>query len=378
MRDRALSPLAGLSPQLTPVSGDDMMAIVAAHEAHAAGRPTGARKFPRFIIARRSMLNRRVLPEIDFTGADLEDSTFIEADLTRALFCGAVLRRCDFSFAQLTRADLRGVVFEGACLNWARLDEADLRASILVYRGGFAEAGASPAEASLRGASLNGSRLDDIDGRGVDFSNASMKGADLRRANLNGARLSNCNFDGANFAGAKVAEADFRGAILTNVDLSGLNLPRAALATCVIDPSLEALARRPGLMRRVDDGEAWGMTAGRAGRVADLNGEDLRPLGPALRGRKLPALVGRNVCAVGLDFSRCLLVGANFEGADLRGANFMNADLRGASFLNANLAHANFHGADLSPLELLSGRLHPVNLEGAVLDGTGIVRVLEL
>lgn len=364
-------PGSGFYSRLSPVQPAAFDEMIAAHEAFAAGRPAGARKLPRFILARRMKADRRIIPDIDFTGSDLDGSSFVEADLSRALFCGAVLNRCDFTRAVLSRADLRGAAIEGARLNWARLDGADLRSAVLVHKDALLGSSLSD-QASARGAILDTARLDEVQAQAVDFTNSSMRAAVFRSANLKGAKFANCNLDGAEFAGARVGEADFRGAILTNVDLSGLGLSRDVLATCLLNPSAEAIDRAEAVKASLAEAEAWALSGGKDGRPGDVSGADLRPLADALKARTLPALVGRGACGAGLDFSKAVLVAANFEGADLRGANFAGADLRGASFRGANLAHANFQGANLAPLELASGAARAVDFNEAVLDGVEI------
>lgn len=349
--------------------------MIAAHEAFAAGRPAGARKLPRFILARRMKADRRKIADIDFTGSDLDGSTFIETDLSRALFCGAVLSRCDFTRAILTRADLRGAAIAGARLNWARLDGADLRSAVLVHKDALLSS-AQDDQTSARGSRLDAARLDEIQAQSVDFANSSMRGAVFRNANLKGAKFANCDLDGAEFAGARITGADFRGAILTNVDVGALGLSRDTLATCLVNPGSEAVARADALRAALAEGEAWARSGGREGRPADVSRADLRPMADAFRGRALPALNASGVCGVGLDFSKALLVGANFENADLRGARFEGADLRGASFRGANMAHATLLGADLGPLALASGGSRKVDFEGAVLDGAEVAQVM--
>lgn len=368
-------PRSGLYSRLSPIQPAGFEEIIAAHEAFVAGRPAGGRKLPRFIMARRMKVDGRKIPDIDFTGSDLEGCSFVRTDLSRALFCGAALNHCDFTHAVLTGADLRGAAFEGARLNFARMEGADMRAAVLCHRDGLTPPSLQTG-ASARGAMLDSGRFDELEAQAVDFANSSMRGAVLRNANLKGARFANCNLDGAEFRGARVAGADFRGAILTNVDLADIALPRDALAGCLVDPSPEALARAEALKAALEDAEAWAQTGGRKGQPADVSGHDLRPLHDQVKGRALPALNGRKACGVGLNFSNAVLVAANFEGADLRGANFTGADLRGANFRDANLAHARFRDADLGPLDLASGGARAVEFTGATLDGADVAPVM--
>lgn len=357
-----------------PLEPSAFASMLSAHEDLIAGRRGGARLIARFVIAQSRRCDLRKLPDSDFTGADLSGSTFVGAELQRASLYCANLTRCDFRGARLNRADLRGGKFHGAQLAGAVLDEADMRAAILCVADDLLGLKWMGGSAQVKGASLNGVNLDDAEAFAVDFSNCSLRGAKLRSANLKNAIFTNANLDGADLSGARLEGASFRNAILTGVDVEQLGLSPAATAGCVRDPTPAAWARLDHILAEVAQGEAWVTSNGQHGSSAVLDRLDLRPAATAFAGKRLVGLSARGALAVRVDFSGAELPGANFDDADLRGASFKGADLRGASFRRANLAHAVFQDADTSALPLRDGRARPVQLDGAILDGSGLRR----
>jgi uncharacterized protein YjbI with pentapeptide repeats len=358
-----------------PLAVSTFASMLSAHEDLIAGRRGGARLIARFVIAQSRRCDLRKLADSDFTGADLSGSTFVGADLQRASLYCANLTRCDFRGARLNRADLRGGKFYGAQLAGAVLDEADMRAAILCVADDILGLKWIGGAAQVKGASLNDVNLDEAEAFAVDFSNCSLRGAKLRSANLKNAIFTNANLDGADLSGARLEGANFRNAILTGIDVEHLGLPATALAGCVRDPSPDAWARLDQILDQVAQGEAWVTSNGKHGSSTVLDGFDLRPAAGAFTGKRLVGLSARDAVAVRVDFSGAELPGANFDDADLRGASFKGADLRGASFRRANLAHAIFEEADTSALPLRDGRARPVQLDGAILDGSGLRRL---
>jgi uncharacterized protein YjbI with pentapeptide repeats len=333
-------------------------AAVASHEKFLRGQG-GGRAMLRFVDARGLRLPRRLLNDADFTGSDLSGGVFAGCHLERASLYCADLSTCDLRASNLKRADLRGACLIGASLNGAVLDEADMRAAYVAIpdgKGGM----------QMRWRPGPVDRRDD----GADFTNCAMRGVRLRNANLKGANFSGAILDGADFAGAKLTDATFHRAVLTGVALADLNVNPDQLAGAVLDPGPEALARMPAIAAMLRDSAEWVESGGKRGAPAVLDGEDLRPLGGALKSRVLTGLSARRVVAVRMDFSGSELQGANFDDADLRGACFEGADLRGASFKNARLSHASLQRANLTPLTLPDGKLHSADFTGATLDRT--------
>lgn len=363
---------SNLEPRGVRVDPARFEAIVRAHEAFAAGRPGGARALPRHIVAHGMRCDRRVLTDVDFTGADLTGSVFALTDFSRASFYCANLSKCDLRGARLIRADLRGAAFTGARLTGANLDEADLRAAVLCTADELQGLRWVGARANMSGAKLDGASLTEANAFSVDFTNCSMRGVRLRFANLKNANFTDANLDGADFAGAQLRGARLHGAILTGVDVASLGLPAAALAGCLLEPDAKALDRLGDICRELDRAHLWVATNGAEGAPAMLDGFDLRPAKSLFRKQMLVGLKARQAIGVGMDFTGSQLQGAVFDGADLRGADFTRADLRGVSFRNAKLAHAVFEDADFAPLPLSRGAERPTCFDGASLEGTGI------
>ena len=182
-------------------------------------------------------------------GANLQGAKLEGADLRKSTLIGANLRDADLMFAKLQKAKLNGANLQNAdChgakmsevrLRGARLDEADLTWACLVQarlQGAHLQcadlhtaklSGASLMGADFAGADLTSTeslreaeyhkeaswenaKLSYVDLRGVDFSEANMKGADLECADLEGVILDGTDLRGANLKGARLKGARFR------------------------------------------------------------------------------------------------------------------------------------------------------------------------
>ncbi len=215
------------------------------------------------------------------------------------------------------------------------LDNADLRAAMMMYVG---DEGVSVVD---RG------RADKGTSSGVDFSNCSLKGATFGSAKLDGADFSGALLTGANFRNARLSNAKFKDAVLAGVSLNDLGVPSAALAGAVTDVTPEAAAKFARLKAELEAHQQWIGSAGAAGKPANFDNEDLRPLQKLFVGRPLSGLSARARSASGSISRAGQLQAAKFDGADLRDADFTNADLRGASLRAAKLAHARFDKTNL-------------------------------
>jgi uncharacterized protein YjbI with pentapeptide repeats len=335
---------------------------VALHERFLRGAARGRRAVLKHVSAPGIECRRRLLNDADFTGANLAVSAFAGAHFERASLHCANLEGCDLRSANLRRADLRGARLAGAVLSGAVMDEADMRAAYI----GYAATEAGLDLLGRRGASQGAWS----GGAAADFTNCAMRGVRLCAANLKGANFTGADLGSSDFSGARLTGAIFRDTMLDGVDLGPLNLTPEQRSGCLLAPSPAAQARAGEIRDRLQRAEDWVATGGRRGAPARLDGEDLRPLPGAFRGRMLTALSARVVQAARADFAGSSLQGAVFDGADLRGAVFDGCDLRGASFRNARLSHARFVGADLAPLSLPDGRLHPASFAGAQTDRT--------
>ena len=355
--------LQGMSAEALPFRFFD---AVTSHERFASGRPGGLRLILRFGNLRGVTLQQRDLRGVDLTGCNLESGHLAAARLDEAILFCCDLRRADLRAANLTNADLRGVSLKAANLYGACLDGTDFRDARLakVHADGlFRVWSADPEREHQRFGPDGEVRL------GVDFRHASMKRARLGGARLRGADFSGANLTGASLDGAVLEGATFNDTILTGVNLERVHLDPAVLSRCVRDPDAAALARSAQLREALVRFEAWVVGGRSGGTEEDFSGEDLRPLGDALSGRKLAGLSAPGARAIDVRFTDSLLAGANFRDADLRGADFRNCDLRGVNFRNCRLGFADFRGADLRPLVMRDGRRLEASFDGAVLLG---------
>ncbi|MFN8447432.1 MAG: pentapeptide repeat-containing protein [Anaerolineae bacterium] len=145
-------------------------------------------------------------------GRDLQDQII---NMTRATIERAV-RNVDIDVQGPD--SLRGAVMEGAKLEGANFSGRNLKDAIL--KG-----------ANLRGANFSGANLVNVDMEGADCEDANFSGANLKdtnlphvnfgNANLTGANFKNAHLEGANLAGAKIAGANFKDA-----NLKGATMPR--------------------------------------------------------------------------------------------------------------------------------------------------------
>jgi uncharacterized protein YjbI with pentapeptide repeats len=312
--------------------------IMEDHRRYRSGQ-RGARANLRFARLDGLSLAHHDLSEADLSGASLVGADLRGANFSRASLYCADLRDCDLRNACLEQADLRGASFKGANLAFAFMDHADLRAATMLYMGDTIRFQGNSHEESPFGA--------------VDFSNSSLRNVSFRNARLDNADFTDALLQGAVFRGARLKNPCFRGAVLAGADLE--DVPPQALSRCLPAPSPAARARAKGVMKALTGHHEWFVSAGRKGRPANIEGEDLRPLEGSLKGLCLAGLCARNVVAVSLDFSGCQLQAAKFDGADLRGASFADADLSGASFQDAKLAHAGFRNARIRDLVLCTG-----------------------
>jgi uncharacterized protein YjbI with pentapeptide repeats len=181
-------------------------------------------------------------------------------------------------------------------------------------------------DADLRGAHLDGARLQD----------AILVGAQLQDAGLGGAQLQGANLRGAQLQGANLRGAQLQGVVLQDAQLQRANLGGAQLRYAMLD--------------------------GARLQQADLNGAQLRRAD--LRGAQL---------------QRAKLGGAQLQGANLGGAQLHNATLDGAQLQDAQLQDAALWGAQLQDADLVGAQLQDAilddaKLQRAILDGAQLQR----
>lgn len=332
------------SDKRTRITQVELIAALASHERFVK-RVGGMRAMFKLKDLSGMVLANRCLDDADFTAASLVGANAYGSSFLRASLHCADLRGCNLRYAKLTRADLRGACFAGAELSGAVLDYADMRVAVMAY---------ADSEGELRKVQHDAPAGESATA-GVDFRNASLKNVSFGNAKLVAPNFSGAILHGARFTGATFVDANFNDAVLTGVNLAELKVPPQALKSCILDPSPNAVSESKTLRDKIEAHTCWAETGGKDGKPAVLDGADLRPLNDFLKNRNLVGLSARDVVAIGVDFSGCLLQGAKFSNADLRGARFADCDLSGTSFKAAKLNHTQFDRARLGALPLQSG-----------------------
>lgn len=132
-------------------------------------------------------------------------------DLSQTCLSGAQLENTEFVNVDLTNTNLSEARLIGATFQQAPLDRANLT------------------DANLFAAHLAGEYFSDATLTNTDFSAADLRGAVLQRANLGNAIIDNANLQWAFVVDANLTGADLNGANLSETDLSRANLTGATL-----------------------------------------------------------------------------------------------------------------------------------------------------
>ncbi len=198
---------------------------------------------------RYARLDRTDLHQADFTGANIEGASFVQADLRNvSMTCADIdrlllgdsrkevkcisARGANFTRARMTEAKLAGGDFGGAVFDHANLEGSDMR-YLLAQGADFTSAnlqrvdlsgnsvlhGASFLTASLQGADMTTAEL-----AMANFVSANLHGAILSFARLEGARLLDADLDGADMQNARLFGADLTNAKIVHADLRGATL----------------------------------------------------------------------------------------------------------------------------------------------------------
>ena len=131
-------------------------------------------------------------------GAQLAETTFVDADLSRSSLVGANLAGVDFTRANLYRADLTMAVLMDANFRRANLKDA-----------------------TIDGANLQRANLASADFTDIAFDiNPDFRGADLRNASFFKAYLNGVDFSGADLEEARFNRAQLQSAVFDNAALS--------------------------------------------------------------------------------------------------------------------------------------------------------------
>jgi len=159
---------------------------------------------------RKSDLSSANLQKVDLRGANLRGAKLFNTNLQ-----GADLQKID-----LTNANLRFTDLTGSNLNEANLSGLDMRLNVLIN--------ANLNYANLSGSFLNGQTIVGMTIKGADLSGVTLyQGGDFSNKDLTKTDFSYSYLFEANFSNANITEANFEGAILDNVDFKDSNLEDA-------------------------------------------------------------------------------------------------------------------------------------------------------
>lgn len=178
----------------------------------------------RQVIFKNANLNGIQLVKVDLRGADLSNSSLVDANLAFSNLTEANLSQANLLRANLSQAKLISALFPKAELMKTNLSEADLSSANLkganlvlanLRKANLVKANLS--ESNLSAANLSDAILDE-----ADLSSADLRSAEMQLTNLSNANLSSANFTAAKlvlieFAGANLSGANFRNAIVENI-----------------------------------------------------------------------------------------------------------------------------------------------------------------
>ena len=178
----------------------------------------------RQVIFKNANLNAIKIVKVDLRGADLSNSSLIDANLAFSNFSEANLFQANLLRVNLFQAKLSSAILQKTELMKANLSEADLSSANLK--------GANLVLTNLRKANLVKANLNESNLSAANLSDAILEGADLSATDLRSAELHLTNFTNANlsstnltaaklilieFAGTNLNSANFRNAIVENI-----------------------------------------------------------------------------------------------------------------------------------------------------------------
>ncbi|MEF7616657.1 pentapeptide repeat-containing protein [Aquincola sp. MAHUQ-54] len=297
--------------------------------------------------------------------------SFQGADLSGLDLAGASLNDADFSHAELTGTDLSNTrlaraYFASAHLKGTRFDGAVLTQASFQSDGPLPDGSGSYPTAVLDGASLNGTRFDDVVMAGVSAIGATFAGAVIDGTDFTGADLTRAVLDAA--SADELRPAVFNGATLVFASLKNASLPGAYFRNARMNPANLGGADLSG---------AWfeGDGTYRAATLAGSYMRDTRLAGAHMTGVVLDRVSWFNVnpaltTATG---AGAFLNGASFNTADLPGLDLTGAHLQGATMTSVQLTGANLTDAWLGPIGTVASCVQSTTLSGAYLVGANLL-----
>jgi branched-chain amino acid transport system substrate-binding protein len=216
--------------------------------------------------------------------------------------------------------------------------------------------------AILTGVDLSEANLRDVNLEEAELQNVIFKGADLQDSHLAGALLAGASFEDAHLEGADFSEASLQGANLAQIEANGADFSNADLR--------DAILKHADLSESVLNGcDMRGITLDEANlKNTDLAGVNLSGANLNHLDLRSADLSQANLVEADLtyaDFSNGEYRDLNLQGADLTGAN-----LSGATFFESIFSDATLSGADLMDADVRENDFSNANLAGATLSGT--------
>lgn len=301
------------------------------------------------------------LSNVDFTGANLKDKTFIGSIFSGSNVTAAQLFETaeNLKGADLRGIDLSGVSMEKFSLYATKLENNNITMSDIMVSNEWGTANLAGYDVSgvdFSSSSLTQTKLSSLKNLTIaqiqsfasfsftDYSDMDLTGLDLTGGNLNGSDFSNVkgltmtDFQKAdhktsvNYSGIDLSKDDFTDAYLAGADLSntGVSFAQLRKASDITSVKLGKMnvsnADLTGLdLRGVDFSQVIGLTVAKLLTAANF------------AGAKLP---------VGLDFSK-----VDLSGYDLRSVDFSRSIISAEQIFNSKIQHdLNFSHKDVSGL----------------------------
>lgn len=184
--------------------------------------------------------NTHVFTDLDFSGANLQNTNLRGLNFSGSNFTGAHLSNADLRQVNLAGSDLLRVNASGADISQASLTETNWESAYLKDIN-FSESllmSANFEEANLHGAKLNNANLKetqwmDANLSDADLIEANLEGADLSRTNLSYSRLYDANLRNTNLRGTCFDETR-----VLRTEVSGANLEGALISRINYSPNL--------------------------------------------------------------------------------------------------------------------------------------------
>jgi uncharacterized protein YjbI with pentapeptide repeats len=283
----------------------------------------------------------------DLSGAYVERTTLVRANLTETLLNDVV-----FLYGSLAGADLSGSASTGISFGGLSLRRATARD--VTY------AGPSFTAVDASGADFTGAEMPWITIKRTPTRGSTWANVDLTRAILTDARISETNMSGATLADADVSRATLSSVSLEGSDLSRINLSAAILRGVQLDQSRLPVATM--VETEIDVADFTGaQVSGLAVQDATLRGAVFTRARGNIR-VSFSNLTGRSD-------SGDYYVPNSFTAADLRESQFLDSDLRGVDFTGSDLRNADLSGSNIRTAIFDDADMRGVTLPDSALTG---------